>query len=337
MKPNWPLLAALRFVLALIVAGSHIAFYIAPHDLLCRPFLIAGAFPAVLGFLMISGYSIAASIERNPDNFYERRFRRIYPIYLANLAFVCVLFAVFGPVLSAPYQTIVAPESIWSLISNAVMLQPTLAIPMPGNGMAWSLGVECVFYLFAPLLARAGVRMALPVLGASVLLYAASAKFYPITFASAVGWFPVCGLAWAWLLGWVLYFKPTQAVKYLTLALPLVLLHFRNDSIAPLSVVTMVPVTLALCEGDNFHLSQRMKAVALYGGELSYPLYLIHIPLITMAWMLWHVPFTAFYFVVALLGAMAVYHGVDKPIRLYSSRRKAPASAPLPHIGQATL
>ena len=54
-----------------------------------------GSYAAVLGFLFISGYSMAASFEREPGGFYERRVWRIYPVFLATFAYAQV--PVFSP------------------------------------------------------------------------------------------------------------------------------------------------------------------------------------------------------------------------------------------------
>jgi peptidoglycan/LPS O-acetylase OafA/YrhL len=70
----------MRFLLASIVAVAHISdFEKSPFSMFCAASLDAKA--AVVGFLVISGFSIAASLDRDPNGFYFRRFKRIYPIY----------------------------------------------------------------------------------------------------------------------------------------------------------------------------------------------------------------------------------------------------------------
>jgi peptidoglycan/LPS O-acetylase OafA/YrhL len=60
-----------------------------------------GGNQAVICFFVISGFSIGASVERRHEHFYERRFWRIYPVYLTCFALACVPFAIFGPAIAS--------------------------------------------------------------------------------------------------------------------------------------------------------------------------------------------------------------------------------------------
>src|SRR6516225_10531904 len=88
---DWQGLALLRFFLAWVVLSGHLQVFAT------RPAPWVGVFAefdgkaAVIGFLLVSGYSIAASLERSGRGFYRRRFLRIYPPYLAALVFAAVL------------------------------------------------------------------------------------------------------------------------------------------------------------------------------------------------------------------------------------------------------
>ena len=64
---QWSLLAAIRFVLASIVAINHLPEFVAIGALEIVPRF--GAFEAILGFLCISGYSIGASYQKQPNGF----------------------------------------------------------------------------------------------------------------------------------------------------------------------------------------------------------------------------------------------------------------------------
>ena len=86
LHPNWPLLAGLRFVLALIVAMLHVSFEVADGTFVYyRKF---GGSAAVAIFLLVSGYCMAHSYGKEPEGFYRRRFWRIWPV--ADLARLCI-------------------------------------------------------------------------------------------------------------------------------------------------------------------------------------------------------------------------------------------------------
>lgn len=97
---DWAILAGLRFLLALIVVGVHLARFANPNSLICRMAHLGG-FTAVIGFLVVSGISMAASVERRPQGFLGRRVLRIYPLYLAAVLAPLLLFAAAACVLIA--------------------------------------------------------------------------------------------------------------------------------------------------------------------------------------------------------------------------------------------
>ena len=91
-KPTDPvgrLLGGLRFALATIVVGAHLVWF-SPNSHLTK-LAYFSAIAAVLGFLMVSGYSIAHSLAQSETGFYRRRLRRIMPLYVLAL---CLGFAI---------------------------------------------------------------------------------------------------------------------------------------------------------------------------------------------------------------------------------------------------
>ena len=148
----WPLLGGVRFALACVVVAEHFQWFL-PHPAveLVRLF---GPFAAVVGFLFISGYSIAASYERAPKGFYVRRLRRIYPWYALALGLSLVPFLITGRALFT-FGGIPFPRpSALTVAGNALFLQG-FAVPVVGGDTAlWSLSVEVACYALAPLFAR---------------------------------------------------------------------------------------------------------------------------------------------------------------------------------------
>jgi peptidoglycan/LPS O-acetylase OafA/YrhL len=84
MKNEWAVLAFVRFFLAFVVLNRHLMMVYDSIDVFgVKQF---GSFAAVVGFFIISGYSIHFSIEREEEGFYIRRVRRIYPIFFIALS-----------------------------------------------------------------------------------------------------------------------------------------------------------------------------------------------------------------------------------------------------------
>jgi peptidoglycan/LPS O-acetylase OafA/YrhL len=93
-----------------VVVCGHVWVFLevaSPPDL--RIFQILDPKAAVIGFFLISGYSIAASLQRSSKGFYRRRFLRIYPIYFFAIVTTHILSLVLGSGIQAPHETFI-PE-----------------------------------------------------------------------------------------------------------------------------------------------------------------------------------------------------------------------------------
>lgn len=86
---QWSILALLRFILASIVSINHLGEYTSLGWMAVIPKL--GAFGAILGFLLISGYSVCTSYSKWPEKFLYRRLRRLYPIYIASMLIMILI------------------------------------------------------------------------------------------------------------------------------------------------------------------------------------------------------------------------------------------------------
>lgn len=178
-------LGVVRFVLAMMVLMNHIWLPTAN---------IIGAH-AVTGFYIVSGFLMTKVInEVYVDNggkirYLTNRALRIYPLYLlvlvTSLAFVAV-----WPNYFRVYSLIRIPMDGAEWVSNLSLWQltdsPTIVIPP-----AWSLYVECFFYLVIAFIARAQALVLLWFL-ASLLYtvwmvangYSFADRYYPISAAS---------------------------------------------------------------------------------------------------------------------------------------------------------
>ena len=145
---HWAALAGMRFFLSLIVYIGHLGgtigktrFTNAWEDL--------GELAAVLAFFIISGFSIANSIEQRPRGYIVRRVWRIWPTYLFSF-FCCTLPAVvLLPRFTNQYP---ADQTVtWEMvIGNLLMLQGLIVPVLEANAATWTLAIEEWCYLADP-------------------------------------------------------------------------------------------------------------------------------------------------------------------------------------------
>jgi len=138
-------LDAYRGLAALLVATAH--FWHTSHPVFNATqqtwmhFLAYGS-KAVPIFVCLSGYLIFRSIRRIKSledirRYVVRRFLRIYPAYFASVL-LCIAF----------FQTEISTKNI---LAEIFMLR-TFGYPIYANPVSWSVYVEVMFYLIAPLL-----------------------------------------------------------------------------------------------------------------------------------------------------------------------------------------
>lgn len=159
---------ALRGLLAIWVVIGHVATASALHGRLIEAKLYN--FHAVTVFILLSGFAIAALIDKKPESYglyITRRAFRIFPVYLFYLA-LSVLLANFAleTWLSAPAgvmqeaRTKIATDTIaywpWHLAAHLSALHglvPPRLLPSTDYaflGQAWSISLEWQYYLIAP-------------------------------------------------------------------------------------------------------------------------------------------------------------------------------------------
>ncbi len=160
-----PHLEAFRGIMALLVVVSHvevIRFYFGISQNYLQPFVCHLGRVAVTGFFVLSGYLITLSILKSlqtstwkMSHFYIRRTLRILPLYYF---IVCMALFVL-PHISAlafkiPHYVMegrLHERTYWYYLLLLPQLTNIESLVVPFAEPTWSIGVEELFYLIAPL------------------------------------------------------------------------------------------------------------------------------------------------------------------------------------------
>ncbi|VTU28322.1 acyltransferase family protein [Variovorax sp. PBL-E5] len=287
---KWSLLAALRFLLASIVAFDHLREYVPIGAWSLIPKL--GAFEAVLGFLLISGYSIGASFIKVPDGFLIRRVKRIYPVYLASIVLAYIVFVMEHG----------SHPPVLALLANVLFLNQ-IVTATSFVGPAWSLALEFWLYSLTPLfftLKDSTLRKLVFVSFGCYVAYTCGRTLFHLDYYAGLGYGAnLLLLAFIWLAGLRLarnLQNPVPVLKDIALIFTVHILlaaaiqfgwrwkhggvpdFFTHDIVdnllqaCTLALVLWAFVRLARRPIQN----ARASAVLRLLGDISYPLYLVH-------------------------------------------------------------
>lgn len=327
---KWSILAAVRFVLASVVAVNHLGEF-APLGIL--GFIPKfGAFESILGFLLISGYSISVSYTKQPDGFLLRRLKRLYPVYLAAMAVAYVAILMENG--SAP--------SVANLALNALFLNQ-LFTSTSFVGPAWSLSLEFWLYCLAPTLMRTSPKWTRVLVFGSFgcyLIYTALRTLSHLPYYSGVGFGGnLILLSFAWVAGLrlaQLHDAPASAMRdirwlfagHIAIAAAIQfayrvkhhsvpgfftvdLLNYGMQSLN-LIFVYLVFARLVIAPRPAVERSWFLRFL----GDVSYPLYLLHVPVYTLLRKA-GLTIPIVYYLVAVVVSAIVYQALD----FYSKKR----------------
>ena len=335
---KWSVLAGVRFILASIVAITHMSDY---TELGWLGFIRdIGAFESILGFLLISGYSISMSYAQQPAGFVGRRVLRIYPIYLVSIAATYAGFVW----LKGPLPSLLA-VAINVLFLNQLLTSWSFVAP------AWSLALEFWLYCLAPLLMRLRkglVRGLVFVSFASFLVYTVLRSTEHLPYYSGLKYGAnLLLLSFVWLAGLLLARSSAEektAIRDIGLifagyiCLSVVVQFGHRLKHHDLAVFFAHDLGILFMQGAILlfvYFIFRYAVVPAAGpvlprswflrflGDISYPLYLLH-ALIYMVLERFGFKSPIFYYVTAVVASGGVYWLLD----IYSKRRhllKAPS------------
>ncbi|RKF43531.1 acyltransferase [Paraburkholderia fungorum] len=276
---QWGVLAALRFFLAGTVAVGHFALFVRPDPthLFGNGYLNPGS--AVFGFFILSGFSIAASVDRETKGFYRRRCIRIWPLYLATIATGVALSLWMPGGFVLPSGDTIPAASPSTIIASLFMLQTVIGMSLPMVGQIWSLSPEWWHYMFAPALKK------VPNIALGIWIALSLWAFMKISPPPGHGieglshGLPFLTLSWLWITGFLYHRMSGTPLGFVVLALPSVFAlthgHFTG---APLFITIFV-----LVMSGELTMGKRAIKICNFLGDLSFPLYLFHIPAMVIA------------------------------------------------------
>jgi peptidoglycan/LPS O-acetylase OafA/YrhL len=291
---KWSLLALTRFLLALIVAISDLRGFVPLGWLSWVPLL--GPFEAMLGFLLISGYSIGSSYGREPNGFLYRRAWRIYPAYLGSIVLTC--FALPGP-LDIPFAATLLQNT---LFTNQITTHTSFVEP------SWTLALMVWLYCLTPWLWKLKtehLRLAMYLSFAAFCGYEVCRSAFDLPYYTGLAYgVNLAFLSFAWLAGFLLAREPSLALRtirdcsliflgYIVLAMAIQTGHRwkhgelheiwsdLNDFTWRASTLWMlIELFKAIARGETGPAQSGTMRVL---GGISYPLYVVHVAVFTIA------------------------------------------------------
>jgi len=314
-KINWPLLGGIRFFLAFIVLTEHLGWFVTNDPML----KIAKFSPlvAVLGFLVISGFSIAASFEADKQGFYFRRGLRIIPIYV-----LCILFSEFVTLFINDNVNLNSMGEgrvdLPLLIGNLFFLQGFFIQSLESNPIVWTLSIEVFFYILTPYI-KAKNKWVLFLIILSAILFVTQRYLGFIYYSQMLYGGGVIFLGWAWLVGyWYYHHREYSGAIYFLISLGVLSVTINGYFIKDFWTVTWVITCTAV--GYGHHLNLPFPWVLKTMGDVSYPMYLLHFPVFKLI-SDFSIPQNGFYYLAIIItGSFFVDRLFDRPIKNYFRR-----------------
>lgn len=350
---NLPALTSVRFALALGVVFFHYQLQwpwdsMASTGILNRARLGVDAFFILSGFVLTHAYRQALEDRRlDYRRFLAARFARVYPAHVAVLAFVLVMVGA---------ATLIGAEFDHGLYNPLGLLTTLLlvhawlpeTVVAEWNGPSWSLSAEWFAYLAFPAFAWVGLVLARRpwvLLALSGLVFLVLDLIYQAVFGDVVVHaelnMGVLRIIPEFLYGIGLYrlgqrLRPTRqwaiGAAWLSAITLLTLMHLKADDRIVVAAAGPLILSLGLLSKASAD-----RALAhpwmLAGGEASYALYLVHMPILigwkgvnsaltqrpsayVLAW--WEI---ACLLTLTLVAAFALHYLFEGPARTWIRRR----------------
>ena len=313
--PKYALLGVFRLMLALFVLIAHARplfgdgwfFAIAPEQAGVVMFFV------VSGFVMPSAWS--SFYRRAPGRFLLNRFVRLFPPWLAVFA-IAALLAGQSP-------------SLREVVVNALMMGPFFNVTWPsGTSPIWTVLVEFNFY-FAYFVLFILIAGGLKVPRAFLLFLLTCALCYAFVvvtggykrFYGALQWAPYFGLGTALFTWRHRVLAPQVALGAVALMIGLIVHQYAGvyvqtsyPWVAATAVLALIAIIIAL---TGLTTAGHWRVVDRRLGDLTYPIYLVHIPVLIMLdrYGLLRAPHAiAIMFVAVGLSAIVLHYAIERPL-----------------------
>lgn len=227
-----------------------------------------------------------------------------YPLYIVAVVFAQSLVLLVGS------QAVLAnweiPATGWkTAVANMLMLQGFAATSVTYNLPLWSLSLEAFYYLLTPLLFRVHSSVILCSVACSMVLFC-----FPQNFLLGYG---ALKYAWPWLAGFLLAKNKSKTWTACLCALGCVLIYFSQNQ--TWGCVTFAATAAAVLTASHVHLPRPVQTAFNYLGEISYPFYLFHAPLLILCYMKLGVRDASVFFILILLSTAALDWLFDKKLK----------------------
>jgi peptidoglycan/LPS O-acetylase OafA/YrhL len=344
----------IRFALAMVVVFGHLPG---------RPYFPMPGADAVQAFFVISGFYTALILDGKYTDlglFYTNRALRIFPMYW--LVVLISTIAIFGfgaffrndPADMASAYGQIGPALALGFANLAILGQDVLYFLSldPASGafgfnpevqrtadtiiasaplvvpQAWSLAIELMFYAVAPFILRGGWKLMLAIaaislalrLGIPELIDVRASRWPDKAFPAALCLFMIG------MLGYQFRHVITRAPKQLGLIAQIVILAlvlnynslFEDERIGRLILLPLIAISLPLI----FEV-YRNSRIDRWMGDLSYPIYIVHILVISLANRFIEGPAPLAIVAGTLAASTALLIIVDRPVDAWRQRRAA--------------
>ena len=345
-KQHYEVLDGLRGVAAVMVVIYHFSEWLYP-DYHINP--LGHAYLAVDFFFCLSGFVIGYAYDDRAGKmsigeFFKKRLIRLHPLVILG-SVLGLLWYLFIPYNEHP--EFVSTQQLITAFIFSLLLIPGAAFPgrfgnqMPLNAPAWSLFMEyAANILYALILWRLPRRWLIPVviISSGLIIYTGyHAGNLMGGWSVETTWQGAARVFFAFTAGLLIHrFRLIIPSKlgFISLSILLIaglLLPFTSWNWIAELLIAMVAWPLIISLGAGVQISERMRKICTFSGNISYPLYMTHYMAIwsfsyfNVKYPLKGAPlaFTVAGMTAALVGfAYLTLKYFDEPVRAYLSRKK---------------
>jgi peptidoglycan/LPS O-acetylase OafA/YrhL len=321
-KRHFEVLDGLRGIAAAAVLIGHVTALIFGYTIIARKRLAVQFFFMLSGFVIAYAYESRLKTGMSPAEFYLRRVIRLYPLIFVGVLSGTAYFVTFDAHFASAQVNFARP------------LLAALALPFPAgdfgfgyfpiNPPEWSLFYEMLAYaLFAIFIAKCSLRNLL----IATTIFFGLFGYVALNFASPPFWTESFGVAASFCIGVLLWRAQKRRIllgykiPFVILAVALLFTCVLPDQFGPgfdtVSISFIFPFVI-VCGAAHKQASKGRFMRFL--GEISYPLYIMHWPILLFTKRIFLKSFgqigtAAFACANAIVISWIVFILVDQPIR----------------------